>query len=187
MNNTSLGPNAQLWQWRCRPQLIAMLTSTSTPTKQFLFRWGQNKQICEKKYLMGGTSALVLNSVNCRALSVLPLVWMSQKNLCLQHFFLKGWDEAREIHAYPPGENNSTSFWIIFMMTVLMRILFTIITIHIMVKTFCLSVGEERSLQKVRILRICRLCRPKSCEVDFSFIHLLCIWNSCWNIAQTFK
>ena len=136
---------------------------------------------------MGGTSALVLNSVNCTALSVLPLVWMSQKNLCLQHFFLKGWDEAREIHAYPPGENNSTSFWIIFMMTVLMRILFTIITIHIMVKTFCLSVGEERSLQKVRILRICRLCRPKSCEVDFSFIHLLCIWNSCWNIAQTFK
>ena len=140
-----------------------------------------------KKYLMGGTSALVLNSVNCTALSVLPLVWMSQKNLCLQHFFLKGWDEAREIHAYPPGENNSTSFWIIFMMTVLMRILFTIITIHIMVKTFCVSVGEERSLQKVRILRICRLCRPKSCEVDFSFIHLLCIWNSCWNIAQTFK
>ena len=164
-----------------------MLTSTSTPTKQFLFRWGQNKQNCEKKNLMGGTSALVLNSVNCRALSVLPLVWMSQKNLCLQHFFLKGWDEAREIHAYPPGENNSTSFWIIFMMTVLMRILFTIITIHIMVKTFCLSVGEERSLQKVRILRFCRLCRPKSCEVDFSFIHLLCIWNSCWNIAQTFK
>ena len=135
----------------------------------------------------GGNSAVVLNIVNCRALFVLPQIWMSQKTLCLQHFFLKGWDEAREIHAYPPGENNSTSFWIIFMITVLMRILFTIITIHIMVKTFYLSVGEERSLQKVRILRICRLCRPKSCEVDFSFIHLLCIWNPCWNIAQTFK
>ena len=63
----------------------------------------------------GGNSAVVLNIVNCRALFVLPQIWMSQKTLCLQHFFLKGWDEAREIHAYPPGEYNSASFWIIFM------------------------------------------------------------------------
>ena len=115
MNNTSPGPNFRLWLWRCRPQPTAMLTSTSTPTKQFLFRWGQNKQSCARFFLMGGTSAVVLNIVNCRALFVLPQIWMSQKTLCLQHFFLKGWDEAREIHAYPPGEYNSASFWIIFM------------------------------------------------------------------------
>ena len=53
-----------------------------------------------------------------------------------QHFFLKGWDEAREIHAYPPGKN----------------IFFTIITIITLFKTLmmtCLSSGEERSLQKI--------------------------------------
>ena len=44
----SLGPNVRLWQWRFCPQLTAMLTSTSTPTKQFLFRWGQNKQSCNR-------------------------------------------------------------------------------------------------------------------------------------------
>ena len=56
-----------------------------------------------------------------------------QMMILSQHFFLKGWDEAREIHAYPPGKN----------------IFFTIVTLFKTLMMTCLSSGEERSLQKI--------------------------------------
>ena len=114
------------------PQPTAMLMLTSTPTKPSPFRW--RFDLC---------------SMNVKQLTKQRNKYQANDDWILlsQHFFLKGWDEAREIHAYPPGKN-------IFIVTLFKTLMMT-----------CLSSGEERSLQKIWILRLCRLCHWQSRKV----------------------
>ena len=70
-----------------------------------------------------------------------------QMMILSQHFFLKGWDEAREIHAYPPGKN--IFFAIITIVTLFIFFTTIIVTFFKTLMMTCLSSGEERSLQKI--------------------------------------